>query len=155
MNLRLLTNSLLFTTLLSSTLGCSKKDDPTPLTVSTGSYKLDGVLKTCQVKAATGFITSQNTDELNITLTVTPQPASGTEAVALTFSNSYQLEQIVYFTNGGITGTLYRNDVTTLQQTNGSYSGTFSGTSVTPFLTSAGATVYPKLTDGVFADVQL
>jgi hypothetical protein len=54
------------------------------------------------------------------------------ETVALTFSkphnqptNAYQLEQIVYFTNGGITGTLYNNDVTTLQEASGSYSGTF------------------------------
>jgi hypothetical protein len=84
------------------------------------------------------------------------------EAVALTFSkphsqsaNAYQLEQIVYFTNGGITGTLYKNDVTTLQEANGSYSGTFSGTAATPFVTGTGATVYPKLTEGVFANVQL
>jgi hypothetical protein len=73
MRLRLLTIPLLASTLLFSTLGCSKKDAPKTDSASTGSYKLDGVLKTCEVKSAFfSASVSQSYDQLDISLTTIP-----------------------------------------------------------------------------------
>jgi hypothetical protein len=136
MKLHLLATSLLTAGLLLSTLGCSKKEETAP--AATGSYKIDGVLKTCQAQAVVNTVSGglQPYNELKITLSTTPAPASGAEFMVLSFikqqnqpPNSYQLQQLGYFTNGGSSGTLYNNDVTTLQESSGSYSGTFSGTS--------------------------
>jgi hypothetical protein len=157
MTLRLLATPLVTATLLLSTLGCSKKDAAAP--TATGSYKLDGVVKTCQVTALSVPASSSTQvpgDQLLVTLTTTPQPAGGPEGVVLTFSKrfgqptaAYQLDGFSYLL--GTSGTPYNNEVTTLQETNGSYSGTFSGT---PATTSTGTTPVRKITDGVFTSVR-
>jgi hypothetical protein len=158
MTLRLLATPLVAATLLLSTLGCSKKQEAAA-PAATGSYKLDGVVKTCQVTALSvpaSSATQVPGDQLLVTLTTTPQPAGGPEGVVLTFSKpfgqvpaAYQLGGFAYLL--GTTGTPYNNEVTTLQEANGSYSGTFSGT---PATTGTGTTLARKITDGVFAGVR-
>jgi hypothetical protein len=143
--------------LLLSTLGCSKKEDAAP--AATGSYKLDGVVKTCQVTALSVPASSSTQvpgDQLLLTLTTIPQPAGGPEGVVLTFSKpagqaptAYQLDGFTYLL--ATSGVPYNNEVTTLQEANGSYSGTFSGT---PATTSTGNTPARKITDGVFTSVR-
>ena len=157
MNLRLLTTPLVAATLLLSTLGCAKKDAAAP--TATGSYKLDGVLKTCEVTSAF-YAASSGTqaadDQLTVTLTTTPQPASGQERVVLTFGKrpgqapaAYQLAGFAHLLT--TSGVPYNNDVTTLREASSSYSGTFSGT---PATTSPGTTPARKVTDGMFANVR-
>jgi uncharacterized lipoprotein YehR (DUF1307 family) len=58
MNLRLLATPLVATTLLLSTLACSKKEDAQPTASNNASYKLDGTTITCQSKAYTSSNTS-------------------------------------------------------------------------------------------------
>ncbi|RZJ90735.1 MAG: hypothetical protein EOO60_08655 [Hymenobacter sp.] len=157
MTIRLLATPLVAATLLLSTLGCSKKEAAAPAV--TGSYKLDGVVKTCQVTALSVPASSSTQvpgDQLLLTLITTPQPAGGPEGIVLTFSKpfgqppaAYQLDGFAYLL--GTSGTPYNNEVTTLQEASGSYSGTFSGT---PATTGTGTTLARKITDGVFAGVR-
>jgi len=78
MNLRLFTLLLLATTLLLSTLGCSKKEDPdAKVTYGTGSYTLDGGSPiSCQVSASTSSrpTAGQQYDYLLVTLQTASQP---------------------------------------------------------------------------------
>jgi hypothetical protein len=163
MHLRLLTTPVLAIGLLFSTLACSKKDDPAAASVGTGSYKLDGTTITCQAKAYPSSATSGGLtyDYLEIDLTTTPQPASGTETLKLFFfkqggqpSNAYQLNDFALFTKGNTTSPYYfANDVTTLTATNGGFSGTFSAKASSP----AGGTApgpYTSITAGVFTDAR-
>ena len=158
MKLRLLTTPLAVALLLSALLGCSKKDDPGTNLTGTGSYKLDGVVKNCEVKS-TFFpaSSSQQYDQLDITLSTVPQPASGQEYFVVAFmklptqpATAYKLYTMGYFSNGNTkNGIGYNNDVTTLQETNGSYSGTFSGKEVIP----TGTTPH-TVTVGIFANTR-
>ena len=159
MTLRLLSIALL----LASTLGCSKKEAPSrPPLVGTGSYKYDGALVTCQVSASTssGTITSgplagQQSDYLQFSFQPTPQLPSG-ELVRVEFAkragqpnSAYTLSSIAYFADKTLTvGKLHSNNTTaTLTElSDGSFSGTFSGTD---FSTPA-----HLITAGTFAGVR-
>jgi hypothetical protein len=160
--MRLLTTPLLATTLLLSTLGCSKKDDPAAASVGTGSYKLDATTITCQAKAYPSSATSGGLtyDYLEIDLTTTPQPASGAETLKLYFfkqggqsSSAYQLNDIALFTKGNTTSPYYfANQVTTLTPNNGGFSGSFSGQASNPIGGVPGP--YTAITAGVFTDAR-
>jgi hypothetical protein len=79
MNLRLLATPLVATTLLLSTLGCSKKEDPAAKVENVASYMLDGQTKTC---VASQIVSSQSPmDYLTIRLTTVPQPSSSPETL--------------------------------------------------------------------------
>jgi hypothetical protein len=157
MTLHLLAMPLVVATLLLSTLGCSKKEAAAP--AATGSYKLDGVVKTCAVTALSVPASSSTQvpgDQLLLTLITTPQPANGPKGVVFTFSKpfgqaptAYHLDEFAYLL--GTSGVPYTNEVTTLQEASGSYSDTFSGT---PATTSTGTTPARKITDGVFTSVR-
>jgi hypothetical protein len=156
MNLRLLATPLLATGLLLSTLGCSKKDDPT--TLSTGSYKLDGTTRDCKGKAYLSSASSGGLayDYLELDLTTTPAPTTGSEVLKLYYqkptgqpTNAYILNSIELSTNGSLIS--FSNNVARLNTTmSNGYSGSFSGTadkSVPP-------PPYSTLSDGVFTDVR-
>ena len=163
MRLRLLTTPLLATSLLLSTLACSKKEDPAATSIGTGSYKLDGATIACQAKAYPSSATSGGLtyDYLEIDLTTTPQPASGAETLKLFFfkqggqsSNAYRLNDFALFTKGNTTSPYYfANDVTTLTTTNGSFSGTFSARASSPVGGTAPGP-YTAITAGVFTDAR-
>jgi hypothetical protein len=109
MNLRVPTAplTLVAATLLLSTLGCSKKDAPTPSNI--GSYKLDGVLRNCSAETYGRSLVSvgYNLEELTVYLTTTPQPASGFEALKVIFTKvagqadtTYRCSHIYFYNNG-------------------------------------------------------
>ncbi|RZK31940.1 MAG: hypothetical protein EOO61_17400, partial [Hymenobacter sp.] len=139
MNLRLPIIFFSVTVILGSTLSCTKKDEPTTSHPSTGSYKLDGVSRNCEVKSAFyPTSSSQPYDQLDISLSTVPQPASGEEHFVISFTKksgqpttAYQLYTMGYYKSYGTAGVGYANDVTTLQEINGNYSGTFSATEET------------------------
>jgi hypothetical protein len=156
MNLRLLATPLLATGLLLSILGCSKKKEATP--VAMGSYKLDGTTKNCQAKAYVSSATSGGLayDYLEVDLTTTPQPASGTEILKLYYlkpggqpTNAYILNSLELAVNNSLYS--FGNDVSTLNATSsGGFSGTFSATASR----TTSAPPYTYITDGVFTDVR-
>jgi hypothetical protein len=158
MLLRLLSTSLLAITLLLSTVGCSKKDDPTAApTLGTGSYKLDGLTITGQATAAIGSVTSgsQTTNLLYIHISDTPTLQSNTKTALLIFqktpaqpTSAYVLTQINYAKDGQLQSDEYAtNTVATLTETsNGVFSGTFSGTA-----SPSGSTIR----DGIFTNARL
>jgi len=160
MNLRLLTLLLLATTLLLSTLGCSKKEDPdAKVTYGTGSYALDGGSPVnCQVSASTSSRSTagQQYDYLLVTLQTASQPTTGA-VVRLEFgkpagqpSTAYTLASLLYFTNSSLSvGRLYSNNTAaTLTETSkGGFAGTFSGTDF--------STPNSTITLGTFTDVRL
>jgi hypothetical protein len=159
MNSRLLATPLLATGLLLSPLGCSKKEDAKP-TSPTGSYKFDGVLKQCAVKSAVSTVRSSTYyyDELTVTLTPISQPAAGGQSIELYYHKSpgapptdYRLAVLLYTDDANNSGRLYNIDTTTLQETTGSYAGTFAGSAVYTGYTPLGP---HTITDGVFADVR-
>jgi hypothetical protein len=156
MKLRFLTTPLLATSLLLTTFGCAKKDDPaaTPA-VGTGSYKLDNTTITCQAKALTSSASSGGLayDYLEVDLTTTPQPASGPETLKLYFfkpggqpANAFTLREITLDTKGS--SYPFSNDVTTLTSPSTStFSGTFSAT-------ASGSVPYRTITAGVFTNAR-
>jgi hypothetical protein len=111
MNLRLLATPLLATGLLLSTLGCSKKEEPTPDPIGTGSYKLDGVLRTCEVRVfddAPKVVTSSSLyyNYMEVQLTTVPQPQNGAQDLVLYFykkaaepDNYYRLFYVKLYEN--------------------------------------------------------
>lgn len=151
-------------TLLLSTLGCSKKDDPTTTSGNTSSYKLDGTTITCQSKAYASSATSGGltTDYLEIHLTTTPQPTSGAETLKLYYykqsgqaASAYALIDASLFTKGGTSQYYFTNYITTISATSG---GGFSGTFSAKYSSPAGGTApgpYVAITDGVFTDARL
>ena len=159
MKLHLLATPLVAATLLLSTLGCSKKEDATPTPASnTASYKLGGVVHTCEAAAYTSSSGGTTpTDMLSLTLLTTPEPASGKEYAILYFTkatgqptSAYQMSSIGYFTKGSSTGVLYSNNVTSVKQTSGGgFSGTFTGT-----FSSTSGQGGSAITEGVFTDVR-
>ena len=154
-------NLLVATGLLLSTLGCAKKDDPTPAPASTGnigSYKLNGRVVNCQ--ARTYFKSYPNTsggsgiDVLSIILLTTPQPAAGKEEFDISFektstqpNTAYHATIIYLFNSDHPQGLAMSNDRSTLTTTSSSVSGTFASTGTDTPSTS--------ITAGVFTDVSL
>lgn len=159
MNLRLPIIFFSVTVILGSTLSCTKKDEPTASHPSTGSYKLDGVVRNCEVASA--FYPTSSTqayDQLDILLTTVPQPASGEEHFVISFtkkagqsSTAYQVYTMGYYNRYGTAGVGYLNKVTTIQEVNGNYSGSFSATEDTYTGTSAPPHI---ITSGVFEDAR-
>ena len=156
MNLRLLATPLLATGLLLSTLGCSKKEDAKP-TANTGSYKIGGQLKTCQVVTQASLI-GNGQNYLSVQLTTTPQPANGPEVLHVDFMKNesqpftaYHVQAITLF-NSGVISARFSKEAATLTSTSSGLSGTFSSIGNYTFLTSTG--VPPDLTDGIFTNVQ-
>ncbi len=154
MNARLLATPLVAATLLLSTLGCSKKDDPTARSINTGTYTLDGVVTPCQVTVG---INSNGADYLYLRLTPTDPQRTG-ELVFVYFSkplgtpfSAYVLTQATLsFSKSSAAYILVYKDseakATLNQLSSGGYSGTFSATS-----TTAGTQV---ITAGAFTDVR-
>ena len=143
MNLRLLATPLLSTTLLLSTLGCSKKQETTPTPAASGSYILDGKTINCTVRAfvqtSTAGTPPQSYDVLDVELTTTPQPASCPEKLDLYFqkqtgqSPTYYLRTAIILVNAAHPqGVSYGNGATTLSEASGLYYGGFSGVATGP-----------------------
>jgi len=165
MNLRLLTTLVLATTLLLSTLGCSKKQGPVPEPVGTGSYQLDGSLRTCEAKITTSTTKAmggnQNYDYLNVRLTTLPQPPSGAETFVLYFyklagqsSSAYQVFNMELYVKNGVFASTFTNDVTTITPTaDGGFSGTFSA-KVPPPTAGTAPPAYAAITNGVFTNAR-
>jgi hypothetical protein len=158
MNLRLLATPLVATTLLLSTLACSKKEDAQPTASNNASYKLDGTARNCQAKAYVSSASSGGLtyDYLQVELTTTPAPTSGAEVLKLYYqkpggqpTNAYVLNSIELSAKGGIVS--FSNNVSTLNSTSSNgYSGTFSATA----LRSTPPPPYSYITDGVFTDAR-
>jgi len=156
MNLRHLATPLLATGLLLSTLGCSKKEEAAPTAM--GSYKLDGTTRSCQAKAYVSSASSGGLayDYLEVDLTTTPQPASGTEILKLYYlkpsgqpTNAYLLSSLELTAKGGTYS--FGNNVSTLNSTiSGGFSGTFSATASR----TTTAPPYTTISDGVYTDVR-
>jgi hypothetical protein len=159
MRIRLLTTFLVATTLLLSTLGCSKKDDPIRTTTSgTGSYVLDGRTINCQVSAnsSSRFTAGQQYDDLQVVLQATPT-SPNSEVVRLEFgkpsgqpNTAYTLSSITYFTSSDLAVARgYSNSAAaTLTETSrGVFAGTFSATDF--------STPNSTITAGTFTKVQL
>jgi hypothetical protein len=130
---------LLATGLLFSGMGCIKE----PVNVTgTGSYKLDNVARRCVAQGDISFPVNMNQvyDQLSVNLLTTPEPATGPETVALTFSRlrspqgqpvaSYQLRTMTYRT-AGATEVTYPVNTVTLQEDPNKFAGTFAGPSPT------------------------
>jgi hypothetical protein len=155
MEKHLLATPLVAIALLLSTLGCSKKNDPAaehPAIVA--SYMLSGTLIKCT--ASSQVVTSGlGTDYLTLTLTTTPQPATGAQRLQLTFTKStgqplaaYQLLNLSMF-QGNTTFQGYIPDRSTFtSSSSSSVSSNFSSTSIYP-------TIASDITSGIFTDVEL
>jgi len=144
-------------TLLLSTLGCSKKEDAKP-TTNTGSYKINGQLKTCQV-ATQASLTANTQNYLSVQLTTTPQPANGSEVLHVDFMknesapfSAYHVQAIWLFHNG-MASLLFSNEAATLTSTSSGLSGTFSSVGNYTYPSGSGAPL-PDITDGIFTNVQ-
>jgi hypothetical protein len=150
-------------TLCLGIMGCSKKEEPAPV-ANIGSYAFitrkassqDTRQVSCQARAV--LSSDSSFDYLDITLTTTPQPASGTEFIKLSFykhsgqpANAYEFYEST-ITNSEFNGHPFINKVATLVSTSdGGFSGTFSGN----FSTLVGfiyQTDY-SLSSGVFTNV--
>lgn len=157
MRLPFFLNLLLAFVLLSATACSNKKqDDPTP--TPTGSYRLNGNLVNCQVRA--DYSSAAGYDYLDIYLDTTPQPAGGTETMRLAFykassrpNTDYEIGDIIIYDSAHPQGTPFLDDAAAIAPTtNGGFSGTFSGQR-----SIATGTIYQQnfvLTAGVFADVR-
>ena len=131
---RLLVTSLAVL-LLTSVLGCSKKDDPASPVLNVGSYKLDGKTITCQAKASRSVYSGGVTpfDYMDIYLTTIPEPASGQQSLHLTYYRPtpaavYQLSTAYLFDKGSLSLTCAFNSTaaTATIASDGSFSGTFA-----------------------------
>ena len=159
MMLRLLATSLTTVLLLAGTLGCSKKADPAGPVLNTGSYKLDGMTVTCQVKAydESYYRAGVYYEYLNVNLTTTPAPASGEQLLELVYFRSsptgpYELSTTYLFDKGSpvLTCAFTSTAATAVIASDGSLAGTFAakedGHSGTP-------PPYTAITAGVFTNV--
>ncbi|RZK44619.1 MAG: hypothetical protein EOO61_03155 [Hymenobacter sp.] len=148
-------------TLLLSTLGCSKKDEPaTPTTNS--NYKLDNTTTTCQATAALTKASSGgiSIDYLTIDLITTPQPTTGMQMLHLYFvkpntqgNTTYTLREIMYMPTSSSVPYYFSVDAATLTTTsNGGFSGTFAG----KIINSSGSPAAPfsTITGGTFTNVR-
>lgn len=159
-------STLLLSTLL---LGCSKKDDATPLAPpapNTGSYKIDGQLVSCPAKiyetlaASNSYLTN---DELQLEI-VAPTTAistmnylnviftkpPGSAASAYTMLSAFHIGIATAGQPAPQQGFVTNLKFTLSRSAAGAYSGTFSGTC--PATSARSSSV---LTEGVFTDVQL
>ncbi|TDN39132.1 hypothetical protein A8B98_20350 [Hymenobacter sp. UV11] len=157
MMLRLLATSLITLLLLVGTLGCSKKDSAGPA-MNTGSYKLDGQPVTCQVRAhdESYYRAGVYSEYVDVTLTTTPEPASGAQLLQLSFYRSsptaaYQLSSVYLFDKGSpvLTCAFNSTAATASIASDGSLAGTFAaqedGHTTPP--------PYTAITAGVFTNV--
>lgn len=167
MNIRLLATPLVAATLLLSTLGCSKKDDPTvttPTTANTGSYKRDGVAvaSTASARYDSFQQNNQTVYVLYINLVESGQGVTDPRIATLEFqsigSNStgaFRLYQITYRQQYSPTLiTTYPASTTVATVTSAgpsSFSGTFSGTGMLNYAVNTPSV----LSDGVFTDAHL
>ncbi|RZJ91158.1 MAG: hypothetical protein EOO60_08265 [Hymenobacter sp.] len=152
MKRHLLTTPLAAGLLLLSTLGCSKKDEPTP--IPTGGYTVDGRTVKCTA-TCTQTATSAGTHLLVVTLTTSPQPASGPETLALTFvkpvsdpMQNYAAGPFQWSTttvHGPITGIYVGNTATLSITSSGGISGSFASSTL--------PSISP-ITAGYFTEVQ-
>jgi hypothetical protein len=157
MTSRFLTTPLLAATLLLSTLGCAKKEDPiaTPV-VSTSSYKVTGKAIAGQTKGHVQLnVNGTNIDALVFLISNTSPPPNSTGSLLLYFekptgqpSTAYKLTGLNYSPTN--TDPLAMLDFTTYAGTitetsTDVFSGTFSGT------TASGI----SLSEGVFTNVRL
>jgi hypothetical protein len=159
MHRRLLVMPLLGAALLLSTLGCSKKEVPSPVP-GTGSYKLDGTAKTCQAKASisAGSIGSNTYDFLNLELS--PTPETGNETLRLYLyklpgapSSTYLLNNLEIVVKGARNLYNFAPTSFTLTVTEaGGISGTFSA--VVSASSSSVPGPYTTITEGSFTDVR-
>jgi len=140
--------------LLLSTTGCIKEPE---LSVGTGSYQFNGILKRCEVQSEVTYPVANNQtyDQLAIILFTTPEPATGPENVVLTFTKeraqpttAYQLTDMRYQTVSGVS-VAYPLNTVHLQEDRGHYAGTFAGTAST---SSTPALV--EITEGTFTGVR-
>jgi hypothetical protein len=144
---------LVATVLLTSTLGCSKKDAPAPPAPTAGHYKLGGQFKTCEV--TTSLATASGHDYLSVLLTTTPEPSTGWEQLQLLLAKDTGQPTTAYkavqyrFSKGGTTSILYDPTTFTLSSTSSGLSGTFTAVSSYPSLNT------PDLTEGLFTNAPL
>jgi len=161
MKRHLLTTSLAAGLLLLGTLGCSKTEDAK--SSSTGSYRLDGTLKNCNAVASFRSISTScyTYDELAVSLTTTPQPASGAERLNVVFlkttglaDTTYRCISMNFYTNGervlpAAIFYSYPYTKSPLAPTgNNEFSGVFAG----PAANSS--TAYGAISQGVFTNVR-
>jgi hypothetical protein len=152
MTLRLLAKPLVAATLLLNTLGCSKKE-PAPQ-MNTGSYKISGQLKNCQVAASLRSLAGQ--DHLTVKFTTTPQPASGSELLNIEFikptgqpDSAFKFLWIGLYTDNRLTN-IFPDAVATMTIMGKGVSGTFSAAGYNPIY----AAYFADLQEGVFTNVQ-
>lgn len=154
MNPRLPANLLVATGLLLSTLGCAKKDDPTPAPTPTAGYTINN--QTVKCTAAAVHTTSNGADLLVLTFTTTPQPTSGPEVLTLTLTKpvsddikNYQTvgSNLTVTTTTGTKTTPY--GTTTAAVYSGTVAGGLSGGFATYLTTPPNATI----TGGYFTEV--
>jgi hypothetical protein len=165
MRLRLLTIPLLASTLMFSTLGCSKKDDPTTTPINgTGSFKRDGVVITGTARAILGSVhqNGQTIEELYITITEAAPSQGDPRSVMLDFqkpsggtTGAYQLYTIIYRqgqSNYDVASSYPSTSSIAMVKDAGSssFSGTFSGTGSINITSTQSI-----LSDGVFTAAPL
>jgi hypothetical protein len=161
MTLRLFTTPLLAATLLLSTIGCSKKDDPQTQPPSSASYVLDGQARTCQATQTTH--SASGYDFLTITLTTTPQPARGPEILYLALrrptsqpTSAYEYMPVgsMLLQPAGSSQTdkvIHQSPLPTF--TSNGVSGTFAG-EIWGSMTGGTYTVFHTVKAGTYANVQ-
>jgi hypothetical protein len=155
MNLRLLATPLAATTLLLSTLSCSKKDETTPAQqpIIVASYLLGRNLVNCTASSQV-MSTGLGTDYLTLTLTTTPQPATGAQRLRLVFTKNTGQPLATYsllsmdLLQGNATYFYPTSRATLTSSGSTSVSGTFSGTPIY-------ANLDDDITSGIFTDVPL
>jgi hypothetical protein len=120
-------------------MGCSKKEDPTPPAIGTGTLISDGQPISCQVSVSSSSkatTAGQSYDYLLVTMQATPTSASS-EVVRIEFgkpagqpTSAYNLLSITYFTSSSSAGRLYNNATTASlgETSNGVFSGNFFAT---------------------------
>ncbi|MGI4866131.1 MAG: hypothetical protein ACRYFZ_19560 [Janthinobacterium lividum] len=156
---------LLATTLLLGTSGCFEKQVEAPAATDSdklnGSYKLNGELVRCSVQEE-AFLAkegNQTLEVINLWFVTVPQPASGEELIALTFSKPVEQSTFTLVDIGvnhcrypQVNGHLLQQHTSTAVATGtGGLSGTFSGTASVAYGTGAQQDFH--FTDGVFIDV--
>lgn len=156
----LLPTFLLLTGLL---LGGCKKDDPQPpQATSSASYVFDGQARTCAATQTTS--TAAGYDLLVITLTTTPQPASGPEVLTMSLrkptgqpASAYAYVPVgsLLLQAGGTTQPYpitHRSPLPTFNG-DGSVSGTFEG-EVLAMISSGTVTTIHTVKAGTYANVR-
>jgi len=155
MTLRLLATPLAAATLFVSTLACSRREDPNPDPTPTAGYTRNTRNVTCNAVGVHTVV--NNVDFLVVTLTTTPQPASGPEIVTIKFAKfpnepigNYQAMSSDLTTTTATGGLVTSYGTTAGSVRAGSASGKVSG----GFATSLTTPPLTAMTGGYFSDVQ-